>query len=935
MTKFFFPILLFLVLVANAQKKAINVSDFAAWNRLENRQISMDGRYVAYEVNPLKGDGLVVVNQVASNTNDTLRRAADLRFVPSMDVVVYRIKVPVDSLRKHKIAKTKKELLPKDSVGIFNLLTKQKIVYANLHSLAVPDENASSVVMLLDKKKEDKKDKSSAVNDSTTKKKAVRRAPVSSVDKDRELFDLIVFKPFAQQTYKFERVDMFQQSAKGNLLTFVSKMNDTTKVNVLVCFDTQTCKTDTIVRDSVSFKKLTVDELGTQFAYLWSRDTAKVKVYDLSLFNVKMRKSTLVADTIWIHKGVVNTPSEYGSVFFSKDGSKLFFGLAPKPVTEPKDTIPEDEKPRLDVWSHTDNVLQPKQLKAAADEKSRSSLALYRIEDKKLVLLADSVLKTVILINKNNGEKAIAADKSPYERMEVWDMDVPADHYIIDLKTGDRKKVLSSKNQVWLSPSGNFTLWFERESNSYWCLNNKTMKTLELTNGMAVSFVDEQNDVPAYAKPYGITGWSANDEFVYVNDRFDVWKLDLKAKNSPVNITNGRSRNMTFRYQRTNPDEVFVPSKGEMLFFTFNVMTQREGIASLVVNSNKQPTMLVEGDFMLSGLVKAQMADTYIWSKQTAVDYPEISISTGGFVNSKVISTTNPKQQNFNWLTVERVRWTSFAGDTLSGLLYKPENFDASRKYPLMVYFYERNSENIHRHAIPSPSRSIISIPHYCSNEYLVFVPDIVYKTGYPGQGAYDAIVSGVYHLINTNKSVDAKRMALQGQSWGGYQIAYLITQTNLFAAAMAGAPVSNMTSAYGGIRWGTGNSRMFQYEKTQSRIGGTLWEKPMHFIENSPLFMAPKVNTPLLIMANDNDGSVPWYQGIEFFMALYRLNKPVWMLNYNGMDHNLEEKYWANRMDLTVRMMSFFDHYLKNKPAPEWMVKGIPAVDKGRKLGY
>ena len=300
-----------------------------------------------------------------------------------------------------------------------------------------------------------------------------------------------------------------------------------------------------------------------------------------------------------------------------------------------------------------------------------------------------------------------------------------------------------------------------------------------------------------------------------------------------------------------------------------------------------------------------------------------------------MISTTNPKQQNFNWLTVERVRWTSFAGDTLSGLLYKPENFDASRKYPLMVYFYERNSENIHRHAIPSPSRSIISIPHYCSNEYLVFVPDIVYKTGYPGQGAYDAIVSGVYHLINTNKSVDAKRMALQGQSWGGYQIAYLITQTNLFAAAMAGAPVSNMTSAYGGIRWGTGNSRMFQYEKTQSRIGGTLWEKPMHFIENSPLFMAPKVNTPLLIMANDNDGSVPWYQGIEFFMALYRLNKPVWMLNYNGMDHNLEEKYWANRMDLTVRMMSFFDHYLKNKPAPEWMVKGIPAVDKGRKLGY
>ena len=156
-----------------------------------------------------------------------------------------------------------------------------------------------------------------------------------------------------------------------------------------------------------------------------------------------------------------------------------------------------------------------------------------------------------------------------------------------------------------------------------------------------------------------------------------------------------------------------------------------------------------------------------------------------------------------------------------------------------------------------------------------------------------------------------------------------------MFAAAMAGAPVSNMTSAYGGIRWGSGMSRMFQYEQTQSRIGGTLWEKPMHYIENSPLFYAPKVNTPLLMMHNDNDGAVPWYQGIEFFMALYRLNKPVWMLTYNGVNHNIEAKYWANRIDLSTRMFQFFNHYLKGEPAPEWMVKGVPAIDKGEKLGY
>jgi dipeptidyl aminopeptidase/acylaminoacyl peptidase len=305
------------------------------------------------------------------------------------------------------------------------------------------------------------------------------------------------------------------------------------------------------------------------------------------------------------------------------------------------------------------------------------------------------------------------------------------------------------------------------------------------------------------------------------------------------------------------------------------------------------------------------------------------------FNNPVQISTANPQQKSFNWATTEQVSWLSFTGEKLRGTLYKPENFDSAKEYPMMVYFYERSSEGIHRHYTPYPSHSIINKTFYASNGYLVFVPDITYAIGYPGQSAYDAIVSGVQYLINSHPYVDKKRIGLQGQSWGGYQIAHLITQTNLFAAAMAGAPVSNMTSAYGGIRWGSGMSRMFQYEHTQSRIGGTLCDKPMQYIENSPVFFAPKVNTPLLMMHNDNDGAVPWYQGIEYFVALRRLNKPVWMLNYNGMKHNIETKYWANRVDLSTRMLQFFNYYLKDEPAPDWMINGLPAIEKGNSLGY
>jgi dipeptidyl aminopeptidase/acylaminoacyl peptidase len=277
------------------------------------------------------------------------------------------------------------------------------------------------------------------------------------------------------------------------------------------------------------------------------------------------------------------------------------------------------------------------------------------------------------------------------------------------------------------------------------------------------------------------------------------------------------------------------------------------------------------------------------------------------------------------------VQWRSATGETLQGVLYKPEGFDPSRQYPMMVYFYERLSDNLNNYVIPAAGSSSINISFYVSRGYLVFTPDIPYRVGYPGESAMNAVVPGVLSLLERG-FVDRERVGVQGHSWGGYQIAYMITETDLFRAAEAGAPVANMISAYGGIRWGTGMSRMFQYEKTQSRIGGSLWEQPLRFIENSPIFYANKVNTPLLMLHNDQDGAVPWEQGIEYFVALRRLQKPVWMLNYNGEDHGLREE--QNQKDWAIRMQQFFDHYLMDAPMPVWMAEGVPAIMKGKTLG-
>jgi dipeptidyl aminopeptidase/acylaminoacyl peptidase len=296
------------------------------------------------------------------------------------------------------------------------------------------------------------------------------------------------------------------------------------------------------------------------------------------------------------------------------------------------------------------------------------------------------------------------------------------------------------------------------------------------------------------------------------------------------------------------------------------------------------------------------------------------------------ISDVNPQQSEYRWGTAERVQWTSVDGKPLQGILYKPDGFDPDAEYPMMVYFYERNSDNLHRYWTPRAHRSIINFSFYASRGYVIFVPDIPYKVGYPGESAMNAVMPGVTKLLDTG-FIDPDRVGVQGHSWGGYQIAYMVTETNLFAAAEAGAPVSNMTSAYGGIRWGSGMSRMFQYEDTQSRIGGTLWETPLRYIDNSPIFQADKIQTPLLMMHNDQDGAVPWEQGIELFVALRRLGKPAWLINYN------DEPHWpttlANKRDWAKRMQQFFDHYLKGTPAPVWLEEGVPAVDKGETLGY
>ena len=337
------------------------------------------------------------------------------------------------------------------------------------------------------------------------------------------------------------------------------------------------------------------------------------------------------------------------------------------------------------------------------------------------------------------------------------------------------------------------------------------------------------------------------------------------------------------------------------------------------------PKQLVMANKYFSPPVKAKDAEVYLLTGQTFNEFPDLLTTDATFREMRKVSNANPQKAQLVWGTAEVVPFKNADGVPLTAALYKPENFDAKKKYPMLVYIYEKLTDRVNRFVDPRPGHSI-NLSYYASNGYLVLTPDIVYTTGYPGQSALKCVLPAIQAVVDRG-FVDEKAIGIQGHSWGGYQIAYMVTQTNRFRAVAAGAPVANMISAYDGIRWGTGLPRQFQYERTQSRIGGSIWQYPTRFIENSPIFWADRVQTPVMLLHNDGDDAVPWYQGVEFYLALRRLGKEVYLFVYNGEPHGLRKR--PNQKDYTIRLQQYFDHYLKGAPAPDWMEKGVPYLER------
>lgn len=856
---------------ADAQKRQLDESAYLKWRYIEKNRISDNGKWVAFEHR--NKDSLRIMYLWSEDKIDTLIDCSDAKFSESSRYVIYYRRVEQSDKKKEQ---TKIYELRNLNTGKTKEFPKATLLtFLNNHSEWVKIVCPSTLPDSLGK---------------ATKK---------------EDFDVMLYHPQTQDTVCFRHQTMHLECLNGKGLLLRSadgwKFYDVTTRSEL--------RLPLAAEAKINMVSFTKEE--AKMACLYNEKGKKEQ--NVLLFD--MRKGSLI-DTITSTSALLPKGFEIttGRLSFSTNGRSLYFRISQK-VEEPKvEKKTPTVTPQIWAWDKTTNFLSMAPIK----ERESYFCALSLGRTGKLTLLNSAEVPYLQFPEGEDETLTIAFSDEKYRHLTGIESGPLFDSYLLEMNTGKLTKVLERKYyNPSISTDKQYIAWFEPEEKAWYSMNTRTLKKCNLTASIKDQFHNDELDRPMHDIHFGSMGWTREGHSVFINSKYDCWLIDASGKKEPKCLTQGVGRKMgtVFRPVKASEAQRYYPSDSTYYFSAFQACTKKSGYYRLEQGKFQE---LVFSNHRYSQLKFSKDGKTCLWRRESFTEYPELYISDTDFKKIRRVSISDEIQKEYLWGTSELVKWRTFQGDTLQGILCKPENFDPKKKYPMIVYFYEQKSNDLNKYNIPSPIGTVINWTYCVSNGYLVFVPDVTFRSGTPGQSSYDAIVSGVKTLIDCYPFVDEDHIGLNGHSWGGYQSAYLVTQTDMFKAAVAGAPVANMTSAYGAVRWSSGKSRMFQYEYGQSRIGGNLWEKPMEYIENSPLFFAPQIHTPMLIMHNDQDGSVVWEQGIELFMALRRLGKPAWMFNYKGQGHKLLK--WEYRLDYSRRVMEFYDYYLKDGKKPKWM---------------
>ncbi len=900
-----------------AQEQELELQDIMKFRHIRRSTISDNGAWVAYAAVPDRGDPDVYITRSDGRREHQVVRANNPVFSSNGKWVA--MTGPVPALEKEN-AGSDRSKMPAPGLVLFNTSSGEEQRVDSVSNFSFSNDSRYLFVHMTDSeetKKQRKKSRSKNVENGTDE--AIGSTlKVLALDDGMHEYTLSFVQSFAVDSSSSTLAYIVSDTMVSNNGVYMNTLDGSFDNRQILAYDSTGWASDLTFSDRTGeliFLSGERDTLGNKQhtrLYSWRKNIGEAEVL---LSGENLEKGW----RIW-HKSQLK---------WSDDGMHIYLGTKPEqeiilPGPEDGDTITDLFDPQeildnreVDVWHWDDPYINPHQKKQWNREKDRAYTGVFHLRNGHFVQLATPEMPRIHVGHSNI--YAVGYSNIPYRKRVSWEGRYN-DIYIVNMEAGTRKLVEKEvEHSVSISPDGKYLVYYKHD---HWYLVSAATGEKEcLTDGLEVPFYNEDWDYPADRPGYGVAGWVDRSEALLIYDKYDTWMFPTGG-DTPVCLTDGRGRSEAceFRIRNLETDRKWYRSGERVLLSAYHDLQKHTAVYAMEIG-NTGVEMLLEDEAKYTILARAKDAEKLLFTRETYREFPDLQTAAPDFQQPVKVSSLGKQTDGIAWGEASLIDWLSLDGRPIQGVLIRPGNYEPGKQYPVLVYYYRFFTDRLYEF----PHMAINHRPnfaYYASNGYAVFLPDIRFDIGTPGYSATKCIVPGVQKLIDMGIA-DPDGIGLHGHSWSGYQTAFVVTQTNIFACAIAGAPVSNMTSAYSGIRWSSGLARQFQYEKTQSRIGGSLWEMRDKYIENSPVFFADRIETPLLIQFGDEDGAVPWYQGIELYLAMRRLEKDCVFLQYRGEPHHL--KKYANKLDYTIKFKQYLDHYLKGEEAADWIRQGVP----------
>jgi dienelactone hydrolase len=923
----FAPLVLALSLVAqSAPLLPPNPAEFGQWERLstvpDRGGLSPDGRWLAYGINRTNGENDLRVTSIADGGTKTIAFGAQPAF--SADSRWAAVSVGYSEAQQDKLRKDKKPIRRK--LTLLNLASGAMSTIDSIESFAFSADGRHLLM------------RHYAPERPAGPAGRAEPDPVAALDpEDTPGVTALVRDLASGRDTTFGNVGGAAWQTKGRLLAIAIAAEDRAGNGVQV-FDPTAGTLRVLDSAAARYLGLAWRKDADDLVVLESKTDEKREGATYSVLAwtgvgtpaEKLHRYDAAGDTAL---GTARRLVPFRRPSWSEDGGTVFVGVgawSEKTATAKKDPEKDKDKdaadasdpPTVDVWHPRDVDVMPKQKVGATRDRQRSLLAAWPLDRPALTVLGHDFYETVVPLKQRNLAYVVSWGGAALDRS--WGRFGASTISLVDVTTGERTKVVDRADDRYVraSPEGKYILFFMDGQISTIDTSRRTVTNI--TKSIPTSFVDKESDSTDVQRPfYGEAGWTKDDREVLLYDKFDIWEIAANGSKA-TRLTDGAAEQVEYRYADLDPQEDAIDRSKPIYMQMMGSWTKKSGFARLAPGA-AAPEKLVWLDKSVTRLAKAKDADVYEYVVQSYEDSPDAFVGSPDLKSVKQVTATNTFQSKFAWGRAELIEFKSEKGQRLQGVLRYPAGYERGKKYPMIVYVYEKRSDSLHQYSAPS-EREYYNVSSFTTAGYFLFEPDIVFRPREPGLSVVECVRPAVAAVAQMG-IIDPKRVGMIGHSWGGFDTAFMATHSDVFSAAVAGAPITDLVSNYGSHHFSSGIAETDHIETGQQRMQVPVWEDLAAYTRNSAVFGVSTMTTPLLIEVGDADGTVFWHQGVELYNAGRRAKKDVVLLVYAGEDHGLRQK--ANQIDYHHRIMEWFGHYLKGEPAPAWITSGVSFLEK------